>query len=289
MRVYDGAMATWEDGPEYAPLERPADFAAASVAPLPVAPAFEQPAAHAPKGRPVFDQPPVPVAPLSSLVPPVADVRNPHAAFDVVSTAMTAGPTHPETAWGAVHGGTGHWGPPAGPPVGVPAGPRTVASGPEHPFVLSGPAPTSSHGGFPAPGTPDWFAPAPVRQPPAPQRPIGVQAVLSAATPGLLICLLIGGLIPVISPILLVVCLALAGRVQAGTRAVRTTLLAAIGLVAVVALLAPLAGVANFSDWWSAIGGWSLALCWVSLVLTLFFVHRGLTSGPPPQSRSSWG
>ena len=58
-------MATWEDGPEYAPLERPANFTAAATAPLSTAPPVVQMAAYAPKQRPGFGQPPAPVAPLA--------------------------------------------------------------------------------------------------------------------------------------------------------------------------------------------------------------------------------
>src|SRR4051812_3975505 len=93
-------MATWEDGPEYAPLERPADFAPAAAAPLPVAPPVPQMAALAPKDRPVFDQPPVPLAPLGALVPPPEETRDPQQPFAVVSSAMTS-----DSAWGAVHWG----------------------------------------------------------------------------------------------------------------------------------------------------------------------------------------
>ena len=66
-------MATWEDGPEYAPVERPAEFAEPSAPPLSIAAPVPQMAALAPKDRPAFDQPPVPVAPLATLIPPPAN------------------------------------------------------------------------------------------------------------------------------------------------------------------------------------------------------------------------
>ena len=46
-------MATWEDGPEYAPVERPSQFENPDVAPLSTAPPVQQMAALAPKDRPV--------------------------------------------------------------------------------------------------------------------------------------------------------------------------------------------------------------------------------------------
>ena len=50
-------MATWEDGPEYAPIERPSDFQSPDASPLTIAPPHTQLAAWAPKNRPVFDSP----------------------------------------------------------------------------------------------------------------------------------------------------------------------------------------------------------------------------------------
>ena len=66
-------MATWEDGPEYAPLERPADFSQPRVAALDTAPERPEPVALAPKERPSFSEPPVPVAepPVPVALPPV--------------------------------------------------------------------------------------------------------------------------------------------------------------------------------------------------------------------------
>ena len=41
-------MASWEDGPEYAPIERPDGFSVPYAAPLSVAEPYVQPAADAP-------------------------------------------------------------------------------------------------------------------------------------------------------------------------------------------------------------------------------------------------
>jgi len=111
-------MATWEDGPEYAPVERPNEFSIPDAAPLSVAPPYLQPAADAPSRRPSFADPGQPVAPLAALVPAQEEPRDPGLPFEIVSSAATAS----ESAWGAAH-----WSPPSG------AGTATPVSGPSEP------------------------------------------------------------------------------------------------------------------------------------------------------------
>src|SRR3954451_25262548 len=91
-------MATWEDGPEYAPRERPSSSAQPPVAPLDQPPAVAQPAAGAPAARPQFGQPAAPVAPLADLVPVPADVRDPRRTSDVAASALTW-----DSAWRSLH------------------------------------------------------------------------------------------------------------------------------------------------------------------------------------------
>jgi len=101
-------MATWEDGPEYAPIERPSDFQTPDAPPLDTAPPYMQVAAWAPKNRPAFDNPSTAVAPLSSLVPVQREEpRDPEKPFAVVASTMTS-----DSAWGAVH-----WAAPGGQPI----------------------------------------------------------------------------------------------------------------------------------------------------------------------------
>ena len=69
-------MATWEDGPEYAPLVRPDAFTEPTIPPLSSTPPVEQLAAAAPKERPAFADPRDSVAPLERLIPPI-EVRHP--------------------------------------------------------------------------------------------------------------------------------------------------------------------------------------------------------------------
>ncbi|HEX3206863.1 MAG TPA: hypothetical protein VHQ68_11555, partial [Propionibacteriaceae bacterium] len=103
-------MATWEDGPEYAPIERPSDFRSPDAPPLDTAPPHTQLAAWAPKNRPVFDSPEGAVAPLSTLTPVREEPRDPQEPFAVVASTMTS-----DSAWGAVH-----WAAPAGSPNAPP-------------------------------------------------------------------------------------------------------------------------------------------------------------------------
>jgi hypothetical protein len=275
-------MATWEDGPEYAPLVRPAVFDQPLVAPLAVPPPVQQLASLAPKDRPRFADPPVAVAPLAALVPPVTDVRDPQQPFDVVSSALTT-----DSGWGGVH-----WSPPTGTPVTIPAVAAPWPPPPEQPLARSsaGPANGFPTNGFPAPGTPQWFGPGPYGEPPPPN-PVGPRAVLDAATPGLCICLVIGGLISLLAPIMLGVAVGLSNRVRAAQPAVHRVFVAGGGLLAVIAVLAALLNDGGFGDWWAVVGAWALVICWASLIVTLILIHRAITSGsrPQPPYRSPWG
>jgi hypothetical protein len=280
-------MATWEDGPEYAPIARPDGFAQPSVPPLDVAQPVQQQAALAPKDRPQFTDPPAPVAPLAALVPPVETPRDPAQPFAVVSSTMTS-----DSAWGAAH-----WSPPTGPPIGA-AGPWSRPSGsgqspwtapaPTQPLVpMSGPAENVS--GFPAPGTAEWFAPPAHGQQPATGQ-VDARRVFEAATPGVCICLAIGGFVYLIAPIMLGVAFALASRVKVATASVRRALLTGVIVLGVLALTGVLTNNTSFTDWWAFVGMWALLICWLMLGVVLFIVYRGLKN--PAQvhpNRSPWG
>ena len=278
-------MATWEDGPEYAPIERPSHFQNPDARPLETAPQYAQVAAWAPKGRPDFDNPSTPVRPLASLVPTVRDApRDPQKPFAVVSSAMTS-----DSAWGAVH-----WAAPTGGPVGptargglsprVPSQPR-----PDQP-ITTGAALRQTPAPFPAPGTPDWFGPGPHQQQPRQETPVSARAVLDAATPGLCMCLIIGGLVYVLAPIMLCIGVGLAGRVKVAAEEVRRAHVFALVVLAVLGVLGALIVGTDFTAWWRFVGQWGLLICWVLLVSTLVTIHRRLrfeAPGPGPD-RSRW-
>lgn len=127
-------MATWEDGPEYAPLERPDEFADPSAGTVGLEPPPAVPAPPpAPIERPAFGDPGQPVPPLASLVPVPPAQRDPQQPFDVATSLVTA----ESSAWASTH-----WSAPGSPgqhpataaPSGLPA-----LSGPPTP---TGPATT---------------------------------------------------------------------------------------------------------------------------------------------------
>jgi hypothetical protein len=278
-------VATWEDGPEYAPIERPSDFQNPDAPPLKIAAPYPQMAAWAPKSRPVFDSPEKPVASLSALLPAREEPRDPEQPFDVVSTTMTS-----DSAWGAVH-----WASPTSQPAGPPAAggftppPGAPYPRPEQPLVVqtdNSPTP----GSFPAHGTPSWWGPGPpVRQPQSPN-PVTARAVLDAATPGLCICLLIGGLVYVLSPIVLWIGVALLARVKVAKDEVRRAYKFGIVALAVIGFLGTFVVDTGLGDWWGFVATWGLVICWGLLVSTLVLVYRRLksNSAPPPTNRSPW-
>jgi hypothetical protein len=280
------AMATWEDGPEYAPLNRPDAFTEPSTPPLSFAPPLEQLTADAPKERPEFADPPEPVEPLANLIPPVEPPRDPAIPFEVLSTALTSA----DSAWGAAHW-TSPASQPAGPTVRQVPGPAPASwPAPTEPLPpVVGPPPNTN--GFPAPGTTEWFAPAPYRQPSAPAS-VTARQLFETATPGVCICLLIGGLVTLVSPIMLAVAFGLSSRIQVASTQIRRTFTTALSILGVVAVLGLFAGATSFSDWWRSVSLWSLVINWVTMVVVLVLVHRGLKRrsgrdqfGP----RSPWG
>ena len=284
-------MATWEDGPEYAPIERPADFADAGAPPLSVAPPVIQMAAEAPKVRPAFDQPPAPVAPLETLVPTPAETRDPEVPFAVASAAMTS-----DSAWGALH-----WGPTAappavpgpvsGPPLPITSDPWSRHTGTDGggPLVPTTAPPPDS--GFPAPGTPAWFGPGPYGEQPAPPGQVSAKAVWDAAMPGMCIILAVGGLVYVLAPILYAIAFGLSGRVKVARSQVRGAFAVGSVFLGLVAVIATLTNDFGFGGWWATVGTWSLAACWALLLTTLILVYRALRAGerPEPAYRSTWG
>lgn len=101
-------MATWEDGPEYAPHERPAAFTTPAVAPLSARAPRPQPSAGAPTRAPVEYAQHHPVAPLNTHGAPMPERRDPTQAFSVATTPLTSGNRTETTsgyhsAWTSAH------------------------------------------------------------------------------------------------------------------------------------------------------------------------------------------
>ena len=145
-------------------------------------------------------------------------------------------------------------------------------------------------GDFPAPGTPDWFGPGAYRQPPRPTSPVTARAVLDAATPGLCTCLIIGGLVYALSPIILCISVGLSGRVKVATAEIRRTFMLGMGLLAVIGVIGLLVIDTGFGEWWRFLGTWGVLICWALLVSTLVMIYRRLKpeNPPPPTYRAPW-
>jgi hypothetical protein len=148
---------------------------------------------------------------------------------------------------------------------------------------------------YPAPGTPGWFAPPPAAYGDQ-QRPGRVDAkrVVEAATPGLCICLALGGLIYVLAPIMLVIAVFLSTRVTVAQRALRTAFRAAAGAVAFFAVVGLVRTVFNGDPWWSFVSGWSAGICWLMLGVLLLVVWQALVrpappTPPAPPTSNPWG
>lgn len=113
---------------------------------------------------------------------------------------------------------------------------------------------------------------------------------MNAATPGLLICLGIGGIVYVVAPIMLLVSLGLTRRVRAGTKQVRAGFAIAVSFVAAMSIIQGLSSLDSFSEWWRFTGIASLLACWVMVIVTLVQVDKGLRRGPaPPPTSRPWG
>jgi hypothetical protein len=278
-------MATWEDGPEYAPLVRPDAFTEPTIPPLSSTPPVEQLAAAAPRERPAFADPRDSVAPLESLIPPIEVRRDPAEPFDVVTTALTSA----DSAWGAAH-----WTRPPGPAADSwTAAPPDLHSSPGPPPnepLVAAAGPVSTTNGFPAPGTPAWFTPpAPPR--PVPSTPVTAKHVLDGITPGVYISLAIGGFVYLLSPIMLGVAFALSSRMAVGKDHGRRAFSTAFFVVGFLAVVGVLNIPASFGAWWSFVGLWSLLICWLVLIALALIVRadlqrRATGQAPPP---SPWG
>jgi hypothetical protein len=104
-------------------------------------------------------------------------------------------------------------------------------------------------------------------------------------------CLIIGGLVSVLSPIILCISVGLAGRVKVAKAEVRRTYLLGISVLAVIGVLGLLVVDTGFGDWWRFLSSWGLLMCWALLISTLAMVYRRLKSddSTPPKYRSPWG
>ena len=116
--------------------------------------------------------------------------------------------------------------------------------------------------------------------------------MFQAATPGLLITLLIGALVYVIAPITFLIGFGLSRRIQVASRTIRNAWSIGLAAFLMIAVLRSLGSTYSFSDWWGSIGVTALLASWVMLVVTVLIVRNALARGegqaPPPPPRP-WG
>ncbi|QDP98103.1 hypothetical protein FOE78_21330 [Microlunatus elymi] len=266
-------MATWQDGPEYAPATPPDEYAVPDVKPLDSAPPADQ-LGDAPGARPVFGNPGEPVAPLATLIPDEGeDVRDPRSPFDVDSDTMTSSSGG---AWGAAHWrqpagqpvtAAGPWGPPTGTPAGLPTDPMQLRAG----------APPTV-GNLPAPGTPGWFGPGPSMPAPAGPPP----SLWKATPPGAIIALALSVIFP-IAPITFLIGLLLSARARYARRKIMIGFAVSTASMLLIATVSTIANYGDFSTWWDTLRGWALLGSLVMIVLILVLVNTELKNGQPPR------
>ncbi len=306
-------MASWRDGPEYAPLQRPDGFEVPDLAPLDDAPQLLNFSVGAPIERPQFSPPVNAVKSLAALAPDEGEPRDPQLPFAVAASTMTA----TDSAWSAAHWSRpagipvqGSWAPPTMAPAGRPAAiePGSWPSAPAGPIptdpimmdpaALGSPAsgsfghPGRPPGPFPAAGSPQWFGPGPPAPGPG-QMPADnkTRAVVEAATPVLLTVLVVSGLVYLLSPFLFCLAFSLSAKVRVAKVAIRRVFLALACFGGLMALLGLAAQLGSAWEWYRFVGIWALILSWVALILTLVIIHRaqqGPTRPQPPQY-SHWG
>lgn len=284
-------MAGWQDGPEFAPRDRPSAFAAPRAQALPAPEPTSSPAEGAPVERPTdFSQPAQPAPALESLVPAVRKTRDPNEPFGVATMTLT----RDSSAWGAAHSsvqeasgnarGAGFdparpLGPvnqpaPAGAPSAAfappaPAGTPSSAFAPPSPTATR--APQSSLGGQPGP---------PVAQgtTPAPPEALSVGAVWRGLTPGVTLGLAFGIILPFISVVAYAIAFAFGLRVQRGQPGVRVTLSIGMGTIVMGGIVVALITGNDFAAWWMTLGRFTELISILSLVGCVIAVSRSFAS-----------
>ena len=306
-------MATWTDGPEYAPAERPAAFVVPESGPLTAAAPEIAPLGDAPDRAPAEFAAPE-ARPLEDLEPKVAETRDPHEAFDVASTPMTsmaatplatrpasqplgapAEPAasapqqwpapdpgtiagNPQSAWNSVHAS----GRPRTPGVDAPP----VAAPPPQ---ASNPAPQVNPAPFPQPVNDPWLPPAQMPYGTAPSTPqtVSVGQMWRGATPGLMTTLIIAALINALSLPMLFIAWPLASRTSHRSRTAQRVVRGAIGASLTLGLFGAFTSYAgfDFQSWWEWSGGYAQLAALVLIPVILLVVGSGMRAGEPPAER----
>ncbi|WP_432558536.1 hypothetical protein [Granulicoccus sp. GXG6511] len=267
-------MATWEDGPEYAPVERPSAFdEPAAVRPLEKAPPREMPSAGAPLVEPAFDQR-VEVAPLAEHHPARGPERDPEQPYAVASSVMT----ETDSAWSTVVHYHVQPEQHAGPVAPDPRAPITVAG-----TEIQHSAPQ-----------PEWLPPEPV--PDAEPAPT-FGAVFNAMSAPTFITLLIGGLamaVPLfgwLSPLMFVLAFLTSGRIAYRRHWVRLAFLVGAGALGTTIIVGLLFSPVDLLAYFMLVQAVSTVVCWLVLFAVLGIVWQALAAKEPPDHpgrRTGW-
>mgnify|MGYP000604351386 CR=1 FL=1 len=270
------AVASWEDGPEYAPLQRPSAFSAPAASPLSTPDPTPAPPTAPATPPATYEVPHEGVRPLRELVPAEGPRRNPQEPFSVVTSVMTSMETTSGSAWGSAHSTQtlSTQMPQAAPPQVAPV------RAPDQAFASTY-APPPPVQGFPAPGTPAWFGPGSQFEASRVRVPPTAGNVLNSVTWGVLIPLLLGGVVPLLAPVLLVVAFLLASQVRYRRQLVRTVFYAAMGLTALAGLYGLVTDGAATA--WSLMGGWAMAMSWVVIAAAIGIQYAAIHAGDRPE------
>lgn len=264
-------MATWVDGAEYAPTERPDGFATPRTEPLSAAPAELNPADAQPAERPTEFSASSPGVPLDRLVPSAAPTRNPTIPFQTMAVVGA------DSAWGSL--ASAHtaraWTPQQ--PIATSAsgfGTTQTAAPPSYPPPAGAPSYPAPTGGpsFPAPtptGTTNVPAPTYPQSPDVLQEPQPMGR-LQTTTP-LVLVLLLAGFIQMISPVLFATAFALALATGKGRKVTIPTF-------TVMSFVILFFGVLGFADGssWELMSTASIGASWLTLIAVVF---SGLSGG----------
>ncbi|WP_147264189.1 MFS transporter [Desertihabitans brevis] len=299
-------MATWEDGPEYAPHQRPDQFQPPADAPsLGAAPPAPRPSASEPLAPPLRYEMRAQVAGLETLVPDRGEQRDPHRAFDVVQSVMTEQPSSGPRAWSAAHSSSWsqQWAPPPGTPA--PAAPAPVVGGhdPQQPFAVGQgmrpgqpQLPPPAGPAHPAPGTDQWFAPTSWEPPEAHGdfRSTGTRVVQGVTWP-VLIVLGLGVLIFPLSLFCVVGAAVLTNWVPRRRSQARVGYAIGFGVLALVGLVGFL-DTLSFSGLVTAVQPMATLFCLAMLVVHPVLSYLSVQAGEPEErgpyatrNPSAWG
>lgn len=265
-------MATWMDGPEYAPLERPTGFVDVPHPQLPDAdppPAAPDPA---PAAQPAFS-PPAKSTDLATIGPPQADLRDPHAPFEVTVAAVTSWSGKPG------EGGEGtEWTPDQ--PLAPASDPQLVTLPPPLGMPV---LPTAQAQPYPAPGTPAWFGPS-HEQPQPTSHAVSLRNLVDAVTVPALILLLLGVFIHSLSLLLLVVGLVAANRIAYRRQQVTVVVGLTVGAILLVAVVL-IAGGADIYSFFEDVSTTAQVLSAGALIALIVICQRALAHREPRRPR----